>query len=69
MDAEKEKPKRRFVSFPVSPDEYDALQALVVAETGAKKVPVTKTEVIRRGLNMVAAQVIGQQIFEKEVGA
>lgn len=60
----KEKEARRFVSIPVTPDEYDAITALVVDMTAAKRVPVTRVEVIRQGINKVAKEIQGRAIFQ-----
>lgn len=64
METEKEKDKRRFVSLPVSQEEYQALVALVVAETASKKAPVTKAELMREALNMKSEEVTGKRIFQ-----
>ncbi len=59
-----EKETRRFVSLPVTPDEYDALTALVVDLTATNRVPVTRAAVIRQALNKTAIEVQGKPIFQ-----
>ena len=58
------KQERKFLGLPVTPDEFDMIDALLVAEVRTKNVPVTKADLFRDALNTKAMQLIGKRIFE-----
>ena len=65
----KQQKERKFIGLPVTPDEYDAVNRLLVAETSAKEVPLTRADIFRDALNLKSMQVTGQEIFTEKQAA
>jgi len=60
---EQEKRKRKFVTLPMTVPEFEALNDLTVAIVARDGKPIDRTEVMREGINLLAAKVIGQEVF------
>jgi hypothetical protein len=57
------KKERKFLTLPVTPDEFEKMNRLVVEVTKAKNVPTERTDVMRAAINLKALQVMGIEIF------
>ena len=60
---EQEKRKRKFVTLPMTVPDFEALNDLTVAIVARDGKPIDRTEVMREGINLLAAKVIGQEVF------
>ena len=55
--------KREIISLRMSEIEYEQVNALLVELTTAKRMPMTRADLLRDALNLKAVQVTGKQIF------
>ncbi len=55
--------KREIISLRMSEIEYEQVNALLVELTTAKRMPMTRADLLREALNLKAVQVTGKQIF------
>lgn len=55
--------KREIISLRMSEAEYEQINALLVQMTTAKRMPMTRADLMREALNLKAVQVTGREIF------
>lgn len=60
------KKERKYLTLPVTPDEFEKMNLLVVEVTKAKNAPIERTDVMRAALNLKSMQVMGQEIFTEK---